>query len=76
MELIVVLAFYVFFFSGLVGGIFYISQWYWQVQRFRAGKESMIEMLERYQQTNVLLIAKKSMGTPERIYDYERENNV
>jgi hypothetical protein len=75
MELIVVLAFYVFFFSGLVGGIFYISQWYWQVQRFRAGRESMIEMMERYQRINVRLIAKESMGTPERIYDWECEIN-
>ena len=75
MELIVVLAFYFFFFSGLVGGIFYISQCYWQVQRCKAGRESMIEMMERYQRTNVLLIAKQSMGTPERIYDWEREIN-
>jgi hypothetical protein len=73
MELVVVLAFYLFFFSGLVGGIYYLSQWYWQVQRCKAGKESMIEMMERYRKTTVLLIAKESMGTPERIYDYERE---
>ena len=45
-------------------------------RRPRQTKESPIEMLERYQRTNVLLIAKKSMGTPERIYDQERENNV
>jgi|DEB0MinimDraft_12_1074336.scaffolds.fasta_scaffold235411_2 ABC-type transport system involved in cytochrome c biogenesis permease subunit len=73
MELIVVLAFYLFFFGGIVGGIYYLSQWYWQVQRCKAGKESMIEMMERYRKTTVLLIAKESMGTPERIYDYERE---
>ena len=73
MELVVVLAFYLFFFGGIVGGIYYISQWYWQVQRCKAGKESMIEMMERYRKTTVLLIAKESMGTPERIYDYERE---
>lgn len=73
MELVVVLAFYLFFFGGIVGGIYYLSQWYWQVQRCKAGKESMIEMMERYRKTTVLLIAKESMGTPERIYDYERE---
>ena len=73
MELVVVLTFYLFFFGGIVGGIYYISQWYWQVQRCKAGKESMIEMMERYRKTTVLLIAKESMGTPERIYDYERE---
>tara|TARA_R110001592_G_scaffold278073_1_gene545335 strand:- start:376 stop:603 length:228 start_codon:yes stop_codon:yes gene_type:complete len=73
MELIVVLAFYLFFFGGIVGGIYYLSQWYWQVQRCKAGKESMIEMMERYRKTTVLLIAKESMGTPGRIYDYERE---
>lgn len=73
MELVVVLAFYLFFFGGIVGGIYYLSQWYWQVQRCKAGKETMIEMMERYRKTTVLLIAKESMGTPERIYDYERE---
>lgn len=73
MDLVVVLAFYLFFFGGIVGGIYYFSQWYWQVQRAKAGKETMIEMMERYQRTNVLLIAKESMGTPERIYDWERE---
>ena len=76
MELIVVLAFYLFVFSALFGVVFYLSQFFWQTQRSKVGKESMIEMLERYQRTNVLLIAKKSMGTPERIYDQERENNV
>jgi len=73
MELILILSIYLLVASGLVGGIFYISQCYWQVQRCKAGKESMIEMMERYQRTNVLLIAKRSMGTPERIYDWERE---
>jgi|TARA_R110000744_G_scaffold368018_1_gene477745 hypothetical protein len=76
MELIVVLSIYTLVFSALYGGVFYISQFYWQTQRSKVGKESMTEMLERYRQTNVLLIAKKSMGTPERIYDWERENNV
>jgi len=76
MELIVALSIYLLLFSALFGGIFYLSQFYWQTQRCKAGKESLTEMLERYRQTNVLLIAKKSMGTPERIYDRERENNV
>ena len=73
MELILILSIYLLVASGLVGGIFYISQCYWQVQRCKAGRESMIEMMERYQRTNVRLIAKRSMGTPARIYDWERE---
>ena len=73
MELILILSIYLLVASGLVGGIFYISQCYWQVQRCKAGRESMREMMERYQRTNVRLIAKRSMGTPARIYDWERE---
>ena len=45
MELILILSIYLLVASGLVGGIFYISQCYWQVQRCKAGKESMIEIV-------------------------------
>ena len=76
MELIVILSIYLLATSAIVGAIFWLSQLYWALERSNTSKASMIEMLERYQQTNVLLIAKKSMGTPERIYDQERENNV
>ena len=76
MEAIVILSIYLLATSAIVGAIFWLSQLYWALERSNTSKESMIEMLERYQQTNVLLIAKKSMGTPERIYDQERENNV
>ena len=76
MEAIVILSIYLLAISAIVGAIFWLSRLYWALERSNTSKESMIEMLERYQQTNVLLIAKKSMGTPERIYDYERENNV
>jgi len=76
MEAIVILSIYLLATSAIVGAIFWLSQLYWALERSNTSKASMIEMLERYQQTNVLLIAKKSMGTPERIYDQERENNV
>ena len=76
MEAIVILSIYLLATSAIVGAIFWLSQLYWALERSNTSKASMIEMLERYQQTNVLLIAKKSMGTPERIYDQERENNA
>ena len=73
MELIVVLSIYLLAISAIVGAIFWLSQLYWALERSKTSKESMIEMMERYQRTNVLLIAKRSMGTPERIYDWGRE---
>jgi len=66
-EIIFVLSIYALLASGIVGGIYYLSQWYWQVQRAKAGKQTMQEMI------NVRLVAKKSMGTPARIYDWECE---
>ena len=68
-EIIFVLSIYALLASGIVGGIYYLSQWYWQVQRAKAGKQTMQEMI------NVRLVAKKSMGTPARIYDWECEIN-
>tara|TARA_R110000823_G_scaffold192884_1_gene324466 strand:+ start:2974 stop:3204 length:231 start_codon:yes stop_codon:yes gene_type:complete len=61
--------------SAIVGAIFWLSQLYWQFERCKAGRESLIEMLERYHSDSVRLIAKRSMGTPDRIYDWQCETN-
>lgn len=68
-EIIFVLSIYSLLASAFVGGIFYISQLYWALERSTASKKAMQEMI------NVRLITKKSMGTPERIYDWECEIN-